>query len=468
MKTKLSRVGKSSLSMILSLMMIFSTMLIGTITTANAADTISNWKMLGKQEGSSSLTWIVADTKFSTDGYAADFVYDTNGNNKQITFTLRATATVSNGTTVAVCGKKDATEIATLSADTEYDLGWNTGGTNSFSKWTTLESIPSNLKMKFTPSKRYVTIHVYPSGNDNIVKITESDSASGGGATIGAAPTEVLNGTNVMFYVQSYNDSNKDKLYLTNGSASNKKDVTVIKMPYGYISVPKSDLELDKSYDYISNNDSWEGKENTGIKTAKGGELFIANNTIDTVSATTAPTTLSSNAIVKSSANSVTLTTTASSGNAAYDAKKLYIQYYVDDVLVDTGNDIEASTSAQTYTLDVSAYKDGEHTLKTVLTDGKVYYIADTDTFTITSVEQAQLVTPEIEVSNGGVITSGGSVTVSVKNTNAYPTDAGVTFELYKDGTKTSQSNATGSFTVTESGSYTVKAVPTGTVNYKE
>lgn len=341
MKTKLSRVGKSSLSMILSLMMIFSTMLIGTITTANAADTISNWKMLGKQEGSSSLTWIVADTKFSTDGYAADFVYDTNGNNKQITFTLRATATVSNGTTVAVCGKKDATEIATLSADTEYDLGWNTGGTNSFSKWTTLESIPSNLKMKFTPSKRYVTIHVYPSGNDNIVKITESDSASGGGATIGAAPTEVLNGTNVMFYVQSYNDSNKDKLYLTNGSASNKKDVTVIKMPYGYISVPKSDLELDKSYDYISNNDSWEGKENTGIKTAKGGELFIANNTIDTVSATTAPTTLSSNAIVKSSANSVTLTTTASSGNAAYDAKKLYIQYYVDDVLVDTGNDIE-------------------------------------------------------------------------------------------------------------------------------
>lgn len=468
MKTKLSRVGKSSLSMILSLMMIFSTMLIGTITTANAADTISNWKMLGKQEGSSSLTWIVADTKFSTDGYAADFVYDTNGNNKQITFTLRATATVSNGTTVAVCGKKDATEIATLSADTEYDLGWNTGGTNSFSKWTTLESIPSNLKMKFTPSKRYVTIHVYPSGNDNIVKITESDSASGGGATIGAAPTEVLNGTNVMFYVQSYNDSNKDKLYLTNGSASNKKDVTVIKMPYGYISVPKSDLESDKSYDYISNNDSWEGKENTGIKTAKGGELFIANNTIDTVSATTAPTTLSSDTIVKSSASSVTLTTTASSKMAAYDKKNLYIQYYVDDVLVDTGNDIKASTSAQTYTLDVSAYNDGEHTLKTVLTDGAVYYIADTDTFTITSVEQTQLVTPEIEVSNGGVITSDGSVTVSVKNTNAYPTDAGVTFELYKDGTKTSQSNATGSFTVTESGSYTVKAVPTGTVNYKE
>lgn len=465
MKTKLSRVGKSSLSMILSLMMIFSTMLIGTITTANAADTISNWKMLGEQSGSSSLTWTVAGTKYTTDGYAADFVYDTNNNTNPITFTLRAT--VSNGT-VAVCGIKNASSTTTLDADTEYDLGWNTGGDDPFSKWTTLESVPSNLKMKFTPSKRYVTIQVYPSGNDNKVKITESDSASGGGATIGAAPTEVLNGTNVMFYVQSYDDSTKDKLYLTNGSANNKKNVNVINMPYGYISVPKSDLELDKPYDYVSNNDGWEGKENTDIKTAEGGQLFIANSTISTVSATTANTTLSPDTIVKSSASSVTLTTTASSDKAAYDKKNLYIQYYVDDVLVDTGNDIKASTSAQTYTLDVSAYKDGEHTLKTVLTDGKVYYIADTDTFTITSVEQTQLATPEIEVSNGGVITSGGRVTVSVKNISAYPNGAGATFELYKDDTVKSSGNTTGSFTVTESGSYKVKAVPTDTVKYKE
>lgn len=459
MKTKLSRVGKSSLSMILSLMMIFSTMLIGTITTANA--TIQEWKLLGGQTDGS-LSWKKSKTNFTSNSDKAEFLYDTNNNNNDIYFTLRA----NEGNKVAVCGADGASGIYSLSAGNETKLSWD----ESYSAYDNYVGIPDKLKIKFTPTKRYVTFKVYPKGENNYLTVTESDSASasGGGATIGAAPTEVLNGTNVMFYVQSYNDSNKDKLYLTNGSASNKKDVTVIKMPYGYISVPKSDLESDKSYDYISNNDSWEGKENTGIKTAKGGELFIANNTIDTVSATTAPTTLSSDTIVKSSASSVTLTTTASSKMAAYDKKNLYIQYYVDDVLVDTGNDIAASTSAQTYTLDVSAYNDGEHTLKTVLTDGAVYYIADTDTFTITSVEQTQLVAPEIEVSNGGVITSGGNVTVSVKNTSAYPADAGATFELYKDGTKTSQSNATGSFTVTESGSYTVKAVPTGTVNYKE
>lgn len=457
MKTKLSRVGKSSLSMILSLMMIFSTMLIGTITTANA--TIQEWKLLGGQTDGS-LSWEKSKTKFTSNSDKAEFLYDTNNNNNDIYFTLRA----NEGNKVAVCGADGASGIYSLSAGNETKLSWD----ESYSAYDNYVGIPDKLKIKFTPTKRYVTFKVYPKGENNYLTVTESDSASGGGATIGAAPTEVLNGTNVMFYLKSYNNTGEDKnLYLTSGDKSIAKEATKLTNSYAYISMKKADLS---TYYYLSNNISdWQGNPIKDIQSASGGELFINDDSgTKTNSATTAPTTLSSDTIVKSSASSVTLTTTASSKMAAYDKKNLYIQYYVDDVLVDTGNDIKASTSAQTYTLDVSAYNDGEHTLKTVLTDGAVYYIADTDTFTITSVEQTQLVTPEIEVSNGGVITSGGSVTVSVKNTNAYPTDAGVTFELYKDGTKTSQSNATGSFTVTESGSYTVKAVPTGTVNYKE
>lgn len=459
MKTKLSRVGKSSLSMILSLMMIFSTMLIGTITTANA--TIQEWKLLGGQTDGS-LSWEKSKTKFTSNSDKAEFLYDTNNNNNDIYFTLRA----NEGNKVAVCGADGASGIYSLSAGNETKLSWD----ESYSAYDNYVGIPDKLKIKFTPTKRYVTFKVYPKGENNYLTVTESDSASasGGGATIGAAPTEVLNGTNVMFYVKSYDDGTGD-LYLTNGKSgtSNGKKATKLTNPYAYISM---NIDDRSTYYYLSNNISgWKGNEIPDIQGASGGELFINDRGgTNTHSATKAPTTLSSNAIVKPSANSVTLTTTAGSDKAAYTEKSLYIQYYVDDVLVDTGNDIKASTSAQTYTLDVSAYNDGEHTLKTVLTDGAVYYIADTDTFTITSVEQTQLVTPEIEVTNGGVITSGGSVTVSVKNTNAYPTDAGVTFELYKDGTKTSQSNATGSFTVTESGSYTVKAVPTGTVNYKE
>lgn len=460
MKTKLSRVGKSSLSMILSLMMIFSTMLIGTITTANAA--IQEWKLLGGQTDGS-LSWEKSNTEFTSNSDKAEFLYDTIKNKNDIYFTLRA----YDGSKVAVCGADGASGIYSLSAGNEIKLSWN----ENYSNFDNYVSISDELKIKFTPTKRYVTFKVYPKGGNNYLTVTESDSASGGGATIGAAPTEVLNGTNIMFYIKAYSGGD-GKVALTNGNVSDFIYATSYENGFAYVSVPNSNV---KSYKYISNNVSgngnvpWAGQFNDRISDAEGGELFYGDSTQNKyVSATTATTTLSPNAIVKSSANSVVLSTSASSKTAAYTEKSLYIQYYVDNVLVDTGNDIKASTSAQTYTLDVSAYTEGNHTLTTVLTDGAVYYIADTDTFTITSVEQTQLVTPEIEVSDGGVITSGGNVTVSVKNTSAYPNDAGVTFELYKDGTKTSLSNAAGSFKVTESGSYSVKAVPTDTVNYKE
>ena len=438
MKTKLSRVGKSSLSMILSLMMIFSTMLIGTITTANAA--INYWTVTAGFNN-----WNTDDSDYRIAGSSGSVTYDTNNSSDTIYFRMVAH---ENGNSFQ--NSLDDKANKAISANSEGTLIWGTS---------------EKYCITFTPSKRYVKFSIRSENEKNYLTVTESDSdsASGGGATIGAAPTEVLNETNVMFYVKAH-DSGSNQLFLTDGTKANKKDVTLINMPFGYISVPRSDLE---TYRYVSNSSNWEGKENKEIKSAKGGELFTADNEVNTYSATTANTTLSSNEIVKPSANSVTLTTTAGSDKAAYDKKDLYIQYYVDNVLVDTGNDIKASTSAQNYTLDTSKYSNGRHTLKTVLTDGAVYYIADTDTFTILSDGQSVLKTPEIQVTNGGVITPDSSVTVSVSNKSDYSTAPGVTFELYKNGTKTSQSNAIGSFVVTESGSYTVKAVSTNT-NYIE
>lgn len=437
MKTKLSRVGKSSLSMILSLMMIFSTMLIGTITTANAA--ISYWTVTAGFND-----WNKDDPNYKIDGSSGSVTYDTNNSSDTIYFRMVA----HEGENVFQNSLEDGKTVS-ISSDSRQKLVWGITDTSK--------------SISFTPTKRYVKFSIDSDGKYNYLTVTESDSDSGGGATIAAAPTEVLSRTNVMFYVKAY--SSGSQLFLTdNVNDHPKKEVTVLTMPYGYISVPRSDL---KTYYYVSNSNNWVGNQNEKIKTAEGGELFTADNEVNTYSATTANTTLSSYEIVKSSANSVTLTTTASSDKAAYTEKSLYIQYYVDNKLVATDSNISASTSAQDYTLDTSQCTNGRHTLTTVLTDGAVYYIADTDTFTILSDGQSVLKTPEIKVTNGGVITtSGGSVTVSVENTNDYPTEAGVTFELYKDGTKTSQ-NTTGSFKVNESGSYTVKAVSTNT-NYIE
>lgn len=433
MKTKLSRVGKSSLSMILSLMMIFSTMLIGTITTANAV--ISYWTVTAGFNN-----WNTDDSKYKIADSTGSVTYDTNNSKDIIYFRMVA----HEGEKVIQNSLEDGKTVS-ISSDSRQKLVWGISDTSK--------------SISFKPTKRYVKFSIDSDGENNYLTVTESnsDSASGGGATIGAAPADVLNGTNVMFYVKA-NDGGESKIYLTDNDNSHpKKDVTLINMPFGYISVPKSDLE---KYYYVSNSSNWQGNKSEGIKTAKGGELFTVENNGSTVSATTANTTLSSNAI-EPSANPVTLTTTASSDKAAYSEKSLYIQYYVDNSLVATDNNISASTSAKNYTLDISSYSNGKHTLKTVLTDGAVYYIADTDTFTILSQGQSVLKTPEIQVSNGGVITPGGSVTVSVSNKNDYSAAPGVTFELYKDGTNTSQSNTTGSFEVTKSGSYTVKAVST-------
>lgn len=438
MKTKLSRVGKSSLSMILSLMMIFSTMLIGTITTANAA--INYWTVTAGFNN-----WSIDDSNYRIAGSTGSVTYDTNNSGNIIYFRM-----VAHGDEGVIQNSLENGKTVSISSDSRQKLVWGISDTSK--------------SISFTPTKRYVKFSIDSEDNNNYLTVTESDSdsASGGEATIGAAPAEVLKETNVMFYVKA-NDGGESKIYLTNGNAANKKDVSVINKPYGYISVPRSDLD---TYYYISNSSNWQGNKSEGIKSAKGGELFTVENNGSTVSATTANTTLFSHEIVKSSANSVTLTTTASSDKAAYIEKSLYIQYYVDNSLVATDKNISASTSAQNYTLDISKYSNGKHTLKTVLTDGAVYYIADTDTFTILSEGQSVLKTPEIQVTNGGVITPGGRVTVSVSN-NDYPADAGVTFELYKDGTKTPQSNTTGSFEVNESGSYTVKAV-SNKANYIE
>lgn len=440
MKTKLSRVGKSSLSMILSLMMIFSTMLIGTITTANA--TISYWTVTAGFN-----KWNIDDSNYKIADSTGSVTYDTNNSRETIYFRMVA----HEGEKVIQNSLEDGKTVP-ISSDSRQELVWGISDTSK--------------SISFTPTKRYVKFSIRSENEKNYLTVTESDSdsASGGGATIGAAPTEVLNETNVMFYVRAYS-SGSNQLFLTdNVNDHPKKEVTVLTMPYGYINVPRSDL---KTYYYVSNSSNWQGNKNEGIKSAKGGELFTADSSVGTVPATTANTTLSSHEIVKSPASSVTLTTTASSDKAAYTEKSLYIQYYVDGALVATESNISASTSAQNYTLDTSKYSNGRHTLKTVLTDGAVYYIADTDTFTILSEGQSVLKTPEIQVTNGGVITPDSSVTVSVSNKNDYSTAPGVTFELYKDGTQTSQSNAIGSFEVNEPGSYTVKAVSTNT-NYIE
>lgn len=114
MKTKLSRVGKSSLSMILSLMMIFSTMLIGTITTANAA--ISYWTVTAGFNN-----WNTDDSNYKIKDSNGSVTYDTNSRKDTICFRMVAH---EGGNAIQNSLNKDANEA--ISANSEKTLIWGT------------------------------------------------------------------------------------------------------------------------------------------------------------------------------------------------------------------------------------------------------------------------------------------------------------------------------------------------------
>lgn len=272
----------------------------------------------------------------------------------------------------------------------------------------------------------------------------------GGSSTLSAAPSSVINGTDVMFYIKSYNHNDNKRLGLTNGSATTYKTATHLGTDsdnVGYITISKTDCA---SYYYITNNwGNWVGNEVSDIKTAEGGEYFNGAGG-STVAATTAETTLSDYELLINTDTTLTLSTTCSKATSSYGSN-LYIQYYLNDELVVTDADIAASTSTNTYNLDISSYNAGEYTLKTVLTDGNVYYIAATTEFSIVN-KTTFKITPkggsngkvEYSVDTDFEIQQGTPVTITATPDPGYRLHS-ITSD---DGTEIEVTGNTGTFTM--------------------
>ena len=265
-----------------------------------------------------------------------------------------------------------------------------------------------DYKFKWDPTTTTITI-TYP-------------SAGAGTCTASAAPAEVIAGTNVMFYVQSYNG---DKVTI----GTSAKDVSAAKYTNvadgkSYINIAKASLENNI---YITNNPgNWDGKKNEDIKSAEGGEYFVGNDNVSTTAAKTATTTTTING------NTLNISTTANSTKGVYNNLQLYIQYYIDANFAGvtysgeeaTYCSIKASTSAVSSTYDISSLSTGEHTLLTVLTDGNIYYIADTDNFSVGSTY-----TVTFNANGHGTAPATQNVTSGGKATEpAAPTATGFTF----------------------------------------
>lgn len=278
------------------------------------------------------------DIRGSWSTYSATFSVTYNGNGKTSGSVPSDATSYSSGGTVTVSGKN------TL-AKTGYTFaGWNTAadGSGTYYAPGATFSITANTTL-------------YAIWYDN----------------------KVLGGTNVMFYVESY----KTPIHLTNGSAATNLAVTTISSPVGYINIAKTNLS---TYYYITDNQSggWAGDPNNGIKSAKGGEKFVKKG-LSNVAAKTASTTASVTGDV------LNLSTTCNSATGVYNSKSLYILYYLNSELIGVSYNstptifVPAATTARASTYNVSGLSNGSYTLKTILTDGLVYYIADSDEFTV-------------------------------------------------------------------------------------
>lgn len=418
MRHSIKRVGKRTLSIVLTLMMLVSTMIVGIVTTSAAVTTLyvtgaaangwGNWKELSSKTSDNTIAY----------------------------------TTITGGQEFKV------------STSAAYNQGYSSLTVDSNSISGVLSS-DSNLKTSFSG-----TIYLCVELSTGKVYASQTEPTSSGGTTLGTAPAEVLNGTKIMFYIASYSDNNNKNLAVsTSGKAYVKATHLGTESDNkGYVLIEKNKLS---TYTYITNNGgSWEGKSCSNIAKATGGEYFVANNSDSTTSATTGATTLSSSLVNPSSTTSITLTTVSNKTTSSYGSN-LYVQYYVDDTLVNSDADLAASASTK-YDLDVSGYTDGEHTIKTVLTDGNVYYISDTDTFTVESTPT--LAKPGLAITDKGIITNFKSVTLTISNGSDFPD--GTTFSLVDASGNTVKTLTSGNNTLkfsdtdipTEEGKYTVVA----------
>ena len=199
------------------------------------------------------------------------------------------------------------------------------------------------------------------------------------------APTAVVSGSSFMFYIKSYNNW---KHAVTPNSTINRVDGTYAgDDATSWVTVTSAQKS---TYTYITNNRTgWGGKQNSNISSSKGGELYQANDNVTTTARKTASTTAS----VSGDVLSISTTTDATSG--VYGSMSLYIQYYIDGTFAGVtyslstasyGSITAGGATARTSTYDVSGLTNGTHKLKTVLTDGNIFWVPDSVNFTVAHV----------------------------------------------------------------------------------
>lgn len=417
MKTKISHLGRSTVSVILAVMMLLSTMLIGTVSTANAAvgDAIKVYfeksSCTDKNNGSTS-EW--------SDIYA--YAFDSNNNSVKVkTYTSSAEATGYDSWPGGTMNDEGNDIYSILVEPTATHIIFNDGN----GKQTDNIALPVKDELNW---KKTSVIY-----RDNEWE-SYSASVDPTGVVTDTRLISVLEGSKVMFYggedknwEQTYfvamntqkTTDIADKANMTKIGKSLYQNTNKIDFQFGILCVPAGNYFMGHS-----GKDNW--APNLRANVVAGDAFVIYNKTINgfnevakdgknlllqsvSTGTKTATTTLSATEVAKGDSLGVTTSTSAGSSSLGFDNT---FEYYV---LNKTTNKFYKVTLSEGK-LNTSAFTDdGEYEVKTVLKDANgLYVLADSDNFVISN-------KAKYSVTFGSSDANMGKVTVS-DGTNSYTT----------------------------------------------
>lgn len=411
MKTKISHFGRSTVSVILAVMMLLSTMLIGTVSTANAAvgDAIKVYfeksSCTDKNNG-------------STGGWSDIYAYAFDSNNKAVsTYTNSGDSTGKNSWHGQTMNNEGNNIYSILVEPTATHIIFNNGS----DKQTDNISLPQDDQLNW---KNAPVIY------KNNGWMSYSASVDTTGVVTDTRLISVLDGSKVMFYGGEASDWNQNHFVAMNTQNTDAvadsaktdygKKLTVegtsIDFKFGILCVPAGT--------YYMGHSNW--APNLRANVVAGDAFVIYNKTINdfkqvasdgndlllqsvSTGTKTATTTLSANEVATGGLLGVTTSTSAGSSSLGFANT---FEYYVLNKKTNKFYKVALSEGK----LDTSVFTDeGEYEVKTVLKDANgLYVLADSDNFVISN-------KAKYSVTFGSNDANMGKVTVS-DGTNSYTT----------------------------------------------
>lgn len=413
MKTKISHLGRSTVSVILAVMMLLSTMLIGTVSTVNA--TVNDAIKVYFDKSS-----CIDNGSHSTDGWSDIYAYAFNSSNGVSTYTNSGDSTGKNSWYGQTMNKEGNDIYSILVEPTATHIIFNNGSNQT--KDITLP-VDDKLNWKNTPV-------IYK----NNKWMSYSASVDTTGVVTDTRLISVLDGSKVMFYggeaknwEQTYfvamntqkTTDIADKADMRKIEKSLYQNTTTIDFQFGILCVPAGNYFMGHS-----GKQDWAPKLSANV--VAGDAFVIYNKTINgfnevakdggnlllqsvSTGTKTATTTLSATKVA--TGDSLGVTTSTSAGSSSLGFANTF-EYYV---LNKTTNKFYKVTLSDGK-LNTSAFTDdGEYEVKTVLKDANgLYVLADSDNFVISN-------KAKYSVTFGSNDANMGKVTVS-DGTNSYTT----------------------------------------------